>query len=211
MRCKFEDWHVKDESSVLTSSLPWESPWQSGCPCGDSPWFCFFFFFEWGGGIRLEITFRFSRLYQFLHASWNRWCTWVVVSSSARVVWWETLDLSCLGRLIYAGQILCAKQPSQFHHRWAEKNHSDRYTNSKPFSRLPKSLVPSAKLRTVNLLVLHSLCDVVEYQTPASHTPSRGSNLRWSLRDYTTTPQNRRRCVFWNFMHTRFSVTKSKK
>ncbi len=35
------------------------------------------------------------------------------------------VDLSCLGRTIYARQFLGAKPPIQFRHRWAERNHSD--------------------------------------------------------------------------------------
>ncbi len=35
------------------------------------------------------------------------------------------VDLSCLGRTIYARQFLGAKPPIPFRHRWAEMNHSD--------------------------------------------------------------------------------------
>ncbi len=42
----------------------------------------------------------------------------------AGVCVWVNVDLSCLGRTIYARQFLGAKPPIQFHHRWAERNHS---------------------------------------------------------------------------------------
>ena len=51
-------------------------------------------------------------------ASWIRWCMQVYA-------WWFNVDLSCLGRTIYAWQFLGAKPPIQFRHRWAERNHSD--------------------------------------------------------------------------------------
>ncbi len=48
------------------------------------------------------------------------------------------------------------------------------YTDSEPSSRLPNSLMPSAKLRSANLPVFW--CDVVGGQTTASRTPSGRSN-----------------------------------
>ncbi len=43
----------------------------------------------------------------------------------AGVCMWVNVDLSCLGRTIYAQQFVGAKPPIQFRHRWAGMNHSD--------------------------------------------------------------------------------------
>ncbi len=79
--------------------------------------------------------------------------------------WWVQIDLSCLGRTIYAWQFLGAKPLTQFRHRWAERNHSDDYTDSEPVSRLPNSLGPSAKLRT-NVRVFCLWCHAIGERTP---------------------------------------------
>ncbi len=50
------------------------------------------------------------------------------------------------------------------------------YTDSEPHSRLPNSLMPSAKLRSANLPFLRIWCDAVGDRTPASGTPSERSN-----------------------------------
>ncbi len=64
------------------------------------------------------------------------------------------VDLSCLDRTIYARQFWGAKPPIQFRYRWAERNHSDHYTDSEP---LPNSLMSSAMLKSANLPVFTSL------------------------------------------------------
>ncbi len=50
------------------------------------------------------------------------------------------------------------------------------YTDSEPPSRLPNSLMPTAKLRSANLLFLCLWCDAVGNLTPASRTPRGHSN-----------------------------------
>ncbi len=50
------------------------------------------------------------------------------------------------------------------------------YTDSEQPSRMPNSLMASAKLRSANLPFLRLWCDAVGDRTPASHTPSRRSN-----------------------------------
>ncbi len=77
-------------------------------------------------------------------ASWIRWCM-------QGYAWWFNVDLSCLGRTIYAIQFLGAKPLIQFRHRWAEREHSDHLYCSEPPSRMPNSLMPSVKLRSANL------------------------------------------------------------
>ncbi len=70
---------------------------------------------------------------------------------------WVNMDLSCLGRTIYARQVLGAKTPIQFRHRWAVRNTQTIYTESEPPSRMPNSLMPSAKLRSAHLSFFMSL------------------------------------------------------
>ncbi len=41
--------------------------------------------------------------------------------------------------MIYARQFLGAKPPTQFCHKWAEKNYPEHYTDSEQVSRLPNS------------------------------------------------------------------------
>ncbi len=74
-------------------------------------------------------------------------------------VWGFNVDLSCLGRTIYVQQFLGAKPPIQFRHRWAAEKGITRtiYTDSEPPSRMPNSLMPSAKLRSTNLPFFTSL------------------------------------------------------
>ncbi len=64
--------------------------------------------------------------------------------------------------MIYTSQFLGA-QPTQFHHRRAERNHSDHYMDSELTSQLPNSFSHSlsAKLRSANLPVLCLWCDMV--------------------------------------------------
>ncbi len=50
------------------------------------------------------------------------------------------------------------------------------YTDSEPPSRLPISLMPSAKVRSANLPFLRLWCDAVGDRTPASRTTSGRSN-----------------------------------
>ncbi len=67
-----------------------------------------------GGGIRLIVGFQ-PLMVISPTASWIRWCMQVFA-------WWFNVDLSCLGRTIYARRFLGAKPPIQFLHRWAERN-----------------------------------------------------------------------------------------
>ncbi len=69
-----------------------------------------------GGWIRLIVGFQLHMVISPT-ASWIRWCMQVYTL-------WFNVDLSCLGRTIYARQFLDTKPPIQFRHRWAERNHS---------------------------------------------------------------------------------------
>ncbi len=71
-----------------------------------------------GGWIKLIVGFQ-PLMVISPTASWIRWCMQVYVHV------WVNVDLSCLGRTIYTRQLLGAKSPIQFRHRWAEMNHSD--------------------------------------------------------------------------------------
>ncbi len=74
---------------------------------------------DWGVGWGIRLIVGFQPLIVISPtASWIRWCMQVYA-------WWFNVDLSCLGRTIYARQFLGAKPPIQFRHRWAERNHSD--------------------------------------------------------------------------------------
>ncbi len=89
---------------------------------------------QWGGGwIRLTVGFQ-PLMVISPTASWIRWCMQVYA-------WWFNVDLSCLGRTI------CARQFGG----------ATIYTDSEPPSRMPNSLMPSAKLRSANLPVFTSL------------------------------------------------------
>ncbi len=70
-----------------------------------------------GGWIRLIVGFQ-PLMVISPTAGWIRWCMQVYA-------WWCKMNLSCLGRTIYARHFLGAKPPIQFRHRWAERNHSD--------------------------------------------------------------------------------------
>ena len=50
------------------------------------------------------------------------------------------------------------------------------YTDPELSSRLPNSLMPSAKLRSINISFLRLWCDAVGDRTPPSRTPSGRSN-----------------------------------
>ncbi len=69
------------------------------------------------GGIRIIVGFQ-PLMVISPTASWIRWCM-------QGYAWWFNVDQSCLGRTIYARQFLGAKPPIHFHHRCAERNHSD--------------------------------------------------------------------------------------
>ena len=73
------------------------------------------------------------------------------------------------------------------------------YTDSEPPSRLTNSLMPSTKLRSANLPFLSLWCDAFRDRTPASRTPSGGSNhcatrgwyptaswIRWCMQVYAS-------------------------
>ncbi len=72
------------------------------------------------GGIKW--AFDLSRSYHRLQVRFGGVCRCMQVYAGVGGV---NLDLSCLGRMIYARQFLSAKLPTQFLHRRAEKNHSD--------------------------------------------------------------------------------------
>ncbi len=65
-----------------------------------------------------------------------RWCMQVYM-----YVWRVNLDRSCLGQTVCARQFLRPKPTTKFCHRWAERNHSDHYTDSEVASWLPNSLI----------------------------------------------------------------------
>ncbi len=102
-------------------------------------------------------------------ASWIRWCMHVYA-------WWFNVDLSCLGQTIYARQFWVPSH--RFNSATGEQKGINEtiYTDSEPPSRMPNSLMPSAKLRSANLPFLRLWCDAVRDRTPASRTPSRRSN-----------------------------------
>ncbi len=106
----------------------------------------------------------------------------------AGVCVWVNVDLSCLGRTIYARQFLGATPPIQFRHSEQKWITQTIYTDSEPPSRMPNSLMPSAKLRSANFPVFTSL--VWRGRTPASRTPRGRSNHcatqgRWNLEGRT--------------------------
>ncbi len=70
-----------------------------------------------GGRIRLIVGFQ-PLMVISPTASWIRWCMQVYV-------WWFNVDLSCLGRTVYARQFLGAKPPINSSTGEAERNHSD--------------------------------------------------------------------------------------
>ncbi len=83
-----------------------------------------------GGGIRLIVGFQ-PLMVISQTASWIRWCMQVNA-------WWFNVDLSCLGRTIYARQFLGAKPPIQVRHRWAERNHPDHLYWPRPAQSDPQ-------------------------------------------------------------------------
>ncbi len=87
-------------------------------------------------------------------ASWIRWCMQVYA-------WWFNLDLSCLGRTIYDRQFWVPSQ--RFNSATGEQKGITQtiYIDSGPPSRMPNSLMPSAKLRSANLPFLRLWCDAV--------------------------------------------------
>ncbi len=119
-----------------------------------------------GGGVSgLKSAFNLSRSYHRLQGGFGGVCRCMRVQ-----VGWDNLNLFCLGRTTYARQFLGAKPPTQFRHRWEERNHSDHYTDSEPANQFPKPLVPSWEAQTSQFLRLW--CDAVGDRIPASHTPS---------------------------------------
>ncbi len=71
---------------------------------------------------------------------------------------WVNVDLSWLGQTIYARHFLGAKPPIQFRYRWAKRWITQTiYTDPERPSRLPKSSMPSTKLRSANLPLSTSL------------------------------------------------------
>ncbi len=69
-----------------------------------------------GGWIGLIVGFQPLMIISTT-ASWIRWCVQVYACD----LMWTCL---VLGRTIYARQFWGAKPPTQFRHRWAERNHS---------------------------------------------------------------------------------------
>ncbi len=72
-------------------------------------------FIKSGGGVNQAYSRLSTTAFMVisLTASWIRWCMQVFE-------WWFNVDLSCLGRRIYARQFLGAKPPIQFCHRYKE-------------------------------------------------------------------------------------------
>ncbi len=85
-------------------------------------------------------------------------------------VWWINLEMSCLGRTIYARQCLGDKPPTQFRHRWAEMNHPDHYTDSEQASQLPNTIMLSKEgWEAQTSQFLRFLCDVSESNPGLPH------------------------------------------
>ena len=90
------------------------------------------------------------------------------------------IKLSCLDRTIHVRQFLVVKPSIQFHHRWAERNHSDHLYWLRPVGCLtPWYQAPSWEAQTSHFLRLW--CDAVGNRTLASRTPSGRSN-HYSMR-----------------------------
>ncbi len=114
-------------------------------------------------------------------ASWIRWCMQVYASE---LMW------TCL---VWVERSIADNfwVPSQrFSSATGEQKGITQtiYTDSEPPSRMPNSLMPSAKLRSANFHFLCLWCDAVGDRTPASCTPSgrstmlRGGGLTvWSI------------------------------
>ncbi len=68
----------------------------------------------WGGGIRLIVGFQ-PLMVISPTPSWIRSCMHVYNA------WWFNVDMSCLGRTVYARQFLGTKLPIQLRHRGTER------------------------------------------------------------------------------------------
>ncbi len=111
---------------------------------------------EGGGWLNgLKLDFNLSRSYHRLQLGFGGVCRCMRVN----------LDQSCLGRMIYACQFLGTKPLTQIRHRWAERNHSDHYTDFEQ----PNSLAPSTKPEAQTSQFVHLWCDVVGDRT---HPPA---------------------------------------
>ncbi len=95
-----------------------------------------------GGVIRLIVGFQ-PLMVISPTASWIRQCTHVC--RCMRVSWYGPV---LFGPHDLRPTVLGAKPPIQFRHRWAGRNHSDHLYWLRAASRLPNSLMPSAKPRS---------------------------------------------------------------
>ena len=103
-----------------------------------------------GGGLKLMVGFQPFMVISPT-VSCIRWCMQVYG-------WWFiNVDLSCLGRTIYARQFCVPSH--RFNSATGEQKGITRtiYTDSEPPSRMPNSLMPNAKLRSANLPFFTSL------------------------------------------------------
>ncbi len=121
------------------------------------------------GWIRLIVSFQPLKVIS-LTASWIRWCMQVY---ACELMWTD---------FVWAER----SSPDSFlvpSHRFNSATVEQKgitqtiYKDSEPPSRLPYSLMPSAKLRSANLPLFSLWCDAVGDRTPASRTLSGCSNL----------------------------------
>ncbi len=102
--------------------------------------------FIWSGterGIRLIVGFQ-PLVVISPTASWILWLMQVYA-------WWVNVELSCFGRATYARQFWVPSHRFNFATGEQKGITQAIYTDSEPRSRMPNSLMPSAKLRSANL------------------------------------------------------------
>ncbi len=121
-----------------------------------------------GGGIRLIVGFQ-PLMVISPTASWIPWCMQVY---ACELMW------TCL---VWAEQSTTDSfwMPSHwFNSTTGEQRGITQtiYTDSEPPSRLPNSLMPSAKLRSATCQFLRLWCDTIGGRTPAFCSPSGRSN-----------------------------------
>ncbi len=138
--------------------------------------------FNGGGEIRLIVGFQPIMVISPA-ASWIRWCMQVNA-------WWFNVDLSCLGRMIYARKFLGAKPPIQFRHRWAERNSDSGlrpFILTEPPSRMLNSLCQARSWEAQTSQFLHLWCDAVGDHTrpPAPWADALTTRLRGGGSGYT--------------------------
>ena len=149
-----------------------------------------------GRWIRLIVGFQ--PLMVIPTASWIRWCMQVDV-------WWFNVDLSCLGWTIYAPTIFGCQAtesiPLQVSRSEQKGITETIYADSELPSGMPNSLMPSAKLRSVNLLFLRLWWDAVGDRTAAYRTPSGHSISTMLCAGVVKVTWDRKKtikCEMWN-------------